>query len=54
MLDYEVFEINDVGDPLTHFALFSNCDPIAFEVVKEEKWQKTMNEEIAPIERNKT
>lgn len=36
MEDYEVTEIED---PITHFALFSDCDPTTFEsAVKETKW----------------
>ena len=55
MIDYEVIGINKFKDPFTHFALFSNFDPTIFEVaIKESKWQKAMDEEIAAIERNKT
>lgn len=50
-----VFEENPHGvdqgdDPLTHFALFSNCDPTIFEVaVKEPKWRKAIDAEITII-----
>ncbi|KAF5476385.1 hypothetical protein F2P56_008108 [Juglans regia] len=52
MEDYEVTEIED---PITHFALFSDCDPTTFEsAVKEAKWWKAMDDEIDTIERNDT
>jgi len=52
MKDYEVTEIDDL---ITHFAPFSYCDPIVFEdAVKNSKWWKVMDEEIAAIERNNT
>ena len=55
MIDYEVIGIDQSDDPITHFALFSDCDPTSFEVaVKESKWRKAMDEEIAVIERNNT
>ena len=55
MSDYEVTGIDDFDDPLMHFALFSDCDPTNFEAaVKEKKWQKAMDEEIAAVERNNT
>lgn len=55
MSDYEVTGIERSEDPLTHFALFSGCDPVSFDVaVKESKWQKAMDDEIAAIERNNT
>ncbi|KAJ9560092.1 hypothetical protein OSB04_005252 [Centaurea solstitialis] len=55
MADYEVPGADQVDDPLTHFALFSDCDPIFFgEAVKEPKWRKAMDAEIAAIERNNT
>lgn len=48
MYDYVVSSINDIDDPLTHYVLFSDCNPTVFEVVvKEEKWKKTMDEEVA-------
>ena len=51
MFDYEVTRIDQSGDSLTHFALFSDCDPITFEsAVKESKWRKAMDEEISAIE----
>ena len=44
MSDYEV---TGIEDPITHFALFLDCDPTTFEsVVKEEKWRKMMDDEI--------
>ncbi|KAK8667478.1 hypothetical protein V6N13_007627 [Hibiscus sabdariffa] len=53
MTDYEVTRIDQTEDPLTLFALFSDCDPTVFEeTVKELKWQKAMGEEIKDIERN--
>ena len=55
MYDYEVTRIDQSKDPLTHFALFSDCDPTNFEVaVKEPKWRKGMDAEITAIERNDT
>ncbi|TXG66880.1 hypothetical protein EZV62_008155 [Acer yangbiense] len=55
MTNYDVTGIDQSEDPLTHFALFSYCDPTTFKaVVKESKWRKAMNEEIAAIERNNT
>ena len=40
MYDYEVTGIDQSKDPLTHFALFSDCDPTTFEsAVKDAKWQ---------------
>ena len=54
MEDYEVMGVG-VTDPATHFALFSDCDPIDFEnAVKEEKWRKAMDDEIDSIKRNDT
>ena len=38
---------------LIHYILFSDCDPTTFEnVVKETKWRKAMDDEIAAIEKN--
>ncbi|KAI3474406.1 hypothetical protein Pfo_029267 [Paulownia fortunei] len=55
MTDYEVTRIDQSEDPLIHFALFADCDPIAFEeAVKQTKWRNAMNDEIAAIERNNT
>jgi hypothetical protein len=52
MEDYKVTGIEDL---ITHFALFSDCDPKTFEsAVKEEKWRKAMDDEIDAIERNNT
>ena len=51
-IDYEIIEIDQSKDPLTFFALFFNCDPIVFEeTIKDSKWQKTMDEKVATIER---
>ncbi|KAL0453571.1 UNVERIFIED_CONTAM: Retrovirus-related Pol polyprotein from transposon TNT 1-94 [Sesamum latifolium] len=53
--DYEVTGINQIENPSTQFALFSDCDPTTFEsTVKEEKWQNAMNDKIDAIERNDT
>ena len=55
MSDYEVTGIDQSEDPLTHFALFSDCDPTSFEVaVTEPKWRKAMDAEITAIEKNDT
>lgn len=55
MIDYEVTGVDQGDDPLTHFALFLDCDPTVFEVaVKEPKWRKAMDAEITAIERNDT
>ncbi|KAL5780484.1 hypothetical protein ACOSQ2_011221 [Xanthoceras sorbifolium] len=55
MMDYEVSDSDDSQDSLSHFALFSYCDSVAFEdAVKESKWLITMYAEIAAIERNNT
>ncbi|KAA0052835.1 Retrovirus-related Pol polyprotein from transposon TNT 1-94 [Cucumis melo var. makuwa] len=55
MTDYEVTEIDEFDDPLTYFALFSDCDPTVFkEVIKDPKWQRAMDEEIEAIEQNNT
>ena len=55
MSDYEVIRFNTLENPLTHFALFSGCDLTTFEEpVKEQKWLKAMDEEIASIEKNNT
>ena len=55
MYDYEVTGIDKSEDLLTHFALFSDCDPTTFEsVVKDAKWRKAMYDEIEAIERNDT
>ena len=52
MKDYEV---TGIQNPITHFALFVDCDPTTFDsAVKEEKWRKAMNDEIDAIERNDT
>ena len=47
MMDYEVRGIN-VNEDVSKFALFTDCDPTAFEnAVKEEKWREA---EIDAIE----
>ncbi|GKV06530.1 hypothetical protein SLEP1_g18415 [Rubroshorea leprosula] len=53
--DYEVTNLPQDDVPVTHFALFIDCDPLIYgEAVKEEKWQKAMAKEIGSIERNQT
>ncbi|GKV23723.1 hypothetical protein SLEP1_g33425 [Rubroshorea leprosula] len=53
--DYEVTDLPQDDVPINHFALFVDCDLLTYEeVVKEEKWQKAMAEEIGSIERNQT
>ena len=55
MDDYEVTGIGQSKDPIVHFALFADCDPVTFEeAVKQSKWRKAMDEELATIERNNT
>ena len=55
MYDYEVTGIDQSEDQLTHFALFSDCNPTNFEVaITEPKWRKAMDAEITAIERNDT
>lgn len=55
MQDHEISGVNQTNDPLAHFALFSGHDPIVFhDAIKELKWQKAMDEEIAAIEKNNT
>ncbi|GKV04743.1 hypothetical protein SLEP1_g16856 [Rubroshorea leprosula] len=45
--DYEVTNLPQDDVPVIHFALFANCDPLTYEeAIKEEKWQKAMEEEI--------
>ena len=39
-----VLSINDSNDLVTHFSLFSNCDPTYEVVVKEPKWRKVVVE----------
>jgi hypothetical protein len=51
----EDYEITGLSNPITHFALFADCDPTTFETaVKEEKWRKAMDDEINSIEKNDT
>ena len=53
--DYEVTGIGQSEDPAVHFALFGDCDHVTFEeAVKQSKWRKAMDEELAAIERNNT
>lgn len=55
MSDYQVQDNEIPEDPLVQFALFSDCDPTVYkELVKEKKWKKAMDDEIAAIERNDT
>nr|CAN63536.1 hypothetical protein VITISV_002860 [Vitis vinifera] len=55
MTNHEVTGVDQGEDPLTYFAMFSDCDLIIFETaVKEPKWRKAMDAEIAAIERNDT
>lgn len=55
MGDYKVTGIIVNNNAITHFALFTDCDPITFEcVVREEKWRRAMDVEIEAIERNDT
>lgn len=54
MDDYEICGCEEY-DTLTHFALFVDGGPTSFEVVvKESKWRKAIDDEIAIIERNNT
>jgi len=51
MSDYEVIGVSESF--FTHFVLFSDCDPTTFEnALKESKWHKAMDDEIAAIEKN--
>ena len=53
MTNYEVTGVDQGDDPLTYFALFSDCDPTIFEVaVKEPTRRKATDAEITTIERN--
>lgn len=55
MTDFEVPKIDQYEDPLTYFTLFSDCDPTIFEdAVKESKWQKAIDDEVAAIVWNNT
>lgn len=56
MTDYEVTDFNQSEDLATHFALFSDCDPLSFEeAIQHSKWKKkAMDNEIASIIKNKT
>ena len=45
MSNYEVIRINEFKDPFMHFAMFLDCYLTIVEmVVKEQKWQKVMDE----------
>lgn len=46
MIGPEVTKIDDTSDPVTHFALPGDYHPCA---IKESKWQKAMDNEIAAI-----
>lgn len=49
------YEVNGIDDLITHFTLFLDCNSITFEsAIKEEKWQKGIDDEINAIERNDT
>lgn len=55
MTNYEVTCIDLSEDPLTHFALFSDCDPATFiDTFKQPKWWRAMDERIVGIERKNT
>lgn len=55
MSDYQVPGSEIPEDPLVQFALFSDCDPTIYEeAMKEKKWEKAMDNEIAAIEKNDT
>ncbi|CAL5420691.1 unnamed protein product [Camellia sinensis] len=55
MREYEVTGIDQFDDPITHFALLSDCDPVIFKnAVQDPKWQQAMDEEIHAIEKNNT
>lgn len=42
---FEDYEVTGLSNPITHFSMFES-------VVKEEKWQKAMDDEIKSIEKN--
>lgn len=49
------YEVTENENPITHFALFLDCNLITFEnVMKESKWRKAKDNEIEVIERNDT
>lgn len=53
--DYEFSGINQIDDPVSHFALFPHHDPVTFyDAIKETKWKKAMDEKIEAIEKNNT
>lgn len=53
MSDCEVSGIDQFDDPLIYFSIFSNYGPMFFEyVIKERKWQKTIDYEMNAIEKN--
>ncbi|GLT34762.1 hypothetical protein SLA2020_092600 [Shorea laevis] len=51
MLDYEVPGIEQSDEEeLTYFALFSDCDPVAFkDAVLESKWRKPWMKKLKPL-----
>ena len=52
MSNYKVIGIDQSN---THFSLFARCDLVTFEdVIKEIKWQMTLDVEIDVIEKNNT
>ena len=52
---YEVTQGNDDDGLISDFALSFVVDPICFEeAIKNESWQKAMDEEIEAIEKNQT
>ena len=55
--DYKLFQDSVVNskDELVHFACIAEVEPVEFEkAITNEKWLKTMKEEINSIERNQT
>lgn len=55
MSDYEVIGIDQSEDPLIHFALYADCDPVSYEeAAQQSKWRKAMDDEIVAIEKNDT
>lgn len=55
MADFKVTGIGQFDSFFTHFALFTDYKPTSFKsVVKESKWCKAIDEEIAAVERYNT
>ncbi|XP_016554890.1 uncharacterized mitochondrial protein AtMg00820-like [Capsicum annuum] len=55
MEDYEVYGISKSRNTVSHFSLFSDCDPMSFtDAVNDPKWQQAMDNENRSIERNDT